>query len=785
MITEAKRLFDLGFAIHWIRPKSKAPVESKWTTGERKPWGYLASSYKTDYNVGVRLGRPSRFKDGTYLAVIDCDMKSGDARHLKEMEAKLSELITRVGAVVVSGRGQGSRHIYIRTKEPLKPARYSASNETVRVHMPSSSPSKKELAALTPKEIASGARLRTAWEISLMGDGQQVVLPPSVHPDTGGLYAWGRVVNGPQSIPLFTPKESLGEVATKEGVVETLEDFAVVDVLPLELYGLSADMIGMIEDGAGVSDRSATLFIACIAMMEARMSQAEILTVLTDRANYLGEVAYDHAKTNSRAKAANWLYRFTYQKAARETLASEQFKSEVETITLTDEAAAVQEAELFGERDWRDQLDRVLNGQESRLKTSLKNVILILRNAVAPNVFRHDGFGGRDVYGVAPPWNNAKAGDDIRDVDIVNITTWLVNNYGIEVAEKKIFQAIIEIASANHFHPVRDFLLNDLPEWDGVARADHWLRDYLGATAPEPYLSAVSRKVLVAMVARVMQPGIKFDHVLILEGLQGTRKSTVLRALAGSWFSDASLTIGDKDSVLLLNSVWVKELSEITSVHRADVNQLKEFISRQEDRIRAPYGRFVERFPRQCIFIGTTNLDEYLKDMTGNRRFWPVKVGDCEPERLEADQGQLLAEALFLYQIGEPLYLDDVEAAAQSTGEQETRAMSDVWSERFLEFEAEQALKPEGERFNFDRFSLLSLFQGFGPFADSKDGIFEQRRAADALRRCGYESRYQDGRKRWRKKEGDTRLKPAPLKESGARPKPAWLKRWREEKKGE
>ena len=152
MLTEAKQLYKLGFAIHWIKKQSKAPVESGWTTGPRKPWQHLKDTYKHGYNVGVRLGTPSKFND-SYLAVIDCDMKSKHPAHLDEMREKLKELYSGSAPIVLSGRGNGSMHVYLRTKKPIAPYRFSQSSEKVKVFMPSVKPSKFEIEKLKKIEL--------------------------------------------------------------------------------------------------------------------------------------------------------------------------------------------------------------------------------------------------------------------------------------------------------------------------------------------------------------------------------------------------------------------------------------------------------------------------------------------------------------------------------------------------------------------------------------------------------------------------------------------------------
>jgi len=192
-------------------------------------------------------------------------------------------------------------------------------------------------------------------------------------------------------------------------------------------------------------------------------------------------------------------------------------------------------------------------------------------------------------------------------------------------------------------HPIREWL-NSL-KWDGVPRLNTWLSTYCGALESE-YVNAVGRKTLMGAVARVYEPGIKFDSVLVLEGEQGTGKSTTCAILGGKWFGDAPLDIHNpKDTIEYVHSHWIIEFSEMASTRKADVNALKNFITRQEDDARPAYARVRVRFPRQSIFIGTVNPDNigYLSDDTGNRRFWPVLCTKFSLEKLRADRDQLFA----------------------------------------------------------------------------------------------------------------------------------------------
>lgn len=360
-LREAKRLYSLGFAIHWLREKSKIPVEAGWTTGGRKTWDYLKETYYEGLNVGVRLGQPSKLAEG-YLCVIDVDIKSTEKHHrieaIRAVKALLGAVSIDLFPAVRSGRGNGSRHYYCVTPEPFKTWNPAASSETVKVRMPSKKPSKRETHELKPEEIADGWRLAPAWELSLYSDGRQVVLPPSVHPDSGELYTWVRHIHGEKSLPAmtFVKPEALDESSkttrlNSQGVKAphvVLQDFEAVEV-ELDWLPIPEHILKGIKDGDGVRDRSGYLLPACSALVSAGLSRNEVLSVLTDTGHYLGACAFDHARTTSRAKAAEWVWKYTAERVFSERSGVLAFKDVpvLEETVLSDSAVAQQTLELM------------------------------------------------------------------------------------------------------------------------------------------------------------------------------------------------------------------------------------------------------------------------------------------------------------------------------------------------------------------------------------------------------------------------------------------------------
>jgi predicted P-loop ATPase len=205
-----------------------------------------------------------------------------------------------------------------------------------------------------------------------------------------------------------------------------------------------------------------------------------------------------------------------------------------------------------------------------------------------------------------------------------------------------------------------------------------WLSNYLGVPVSD-YASAVGDRWLISAVARIYQPGVKADCCLILEGRQGSKKSTALKTLCGEWFTDEIADFGSKDAAMQVRGAWIIELAELDSISKAAVGKVKAFMSRGTDRFRPPYGKHVIAAPRQCVFAGSVNHSTYLRDATGGRRFWPVVCGQINIDELRCDRDQLWAEAVVRYRAGEPWWLDTVELNRAAEHEQADRYEGDAW----------------------------------------------------------------------------------------------------------
>lgn len=281
--------------------------------------------------------------------------------------------------------------------------------------------------------------------------------------------------------------------------------------------------------------------------------------------------------------------------------------------------------------------------KKGELAACLSNVYQILAHRPEwRGVVGFDEFGLRVVKRKAPPYAEGAEGE-WSDLDEARAAMWLSREHGLTASSGLVGEAIRVLAMANAFHPVREWLRAST--WDGTARTEFWLSDFLGVERTE-YTMRVSKWWLMGAVARVLQPGCKFDYCLVLEGPQGKGKSTVLSILGGEWFGDTDLDFANKDAMVALGGKLVYELAELGALARSDERRQKSFLSRRFDEYRPHYGRTTIKAPRQLVFGGTTNEWEWNKDPTGGRRFWPVACeGELDLDGLRQARDQLFAEA--------------------------------------------------------------------------------------------------------------------------------------------
>lgn len=325
----------------------------------------------------------------------------------------------------------------------------------------------------------------------------------------------------------------------------------------------------------------------------------------------------------------------------------------------------------------------------------------------------------------------------LADEDVTVLTEFLQKGGLRRIARDVVRDAINLRARERSYHPIRDWL--DTLVWDGQKRANVWMTTKLGADL-NSYTQAIGRMFLVSLVARIFDPGCKVDYMPVLEGPQGAMKSTACAVLGGEFFSDNLPEIGEgKDVSQHLRGKWLIEIGEMHAMSRAESAQLKAFITRQVERYRPSYGRMEVTEPRQCVFIGTTNKETYLRDETGGRRFWPVKVGKIDVNGLAADRDQLFAEAVHLYRGGEPWWPARDFEREHITPQQDARYEADAWQEMIEIFLKRQSKVTVGQ------VAKEALF-----IEAAKIGTTDQRRISAIMERLNWRRQPVDWQgKRW------------------------------------
>jgi hypothetical protein len=706
---------EAGFALHWLRPRSKAPVADGWSTAPVASLDDLRSTYRDGYNVGVRLGEPSVVA-GCYLHVFDVDIR--DPQQAADAWSALSALLGEIDPYtlpsVVSGSGGESRHLYFVSDRPF----YS-----------------RKLKVSEGKHRGTDGKWHYDWEIELFGTGKQAAMPPSIHPGTRQPYRWERPFDlDALSLGLapMISADRLVEIA--EPNVETFDYEAIEPLtfkpgqLERELDEISDDRIDDYQDWVTLGQALHHQFGGSRAgydlwVEQSRRSEKFLEKEMPGKWRSFGR---NRRRPVTMASVRQWVL-----DARRDAFVDEfddmDDESE-EPAELADDLAdligggetatdplgapAGEDADPLDapvKLEWVSLLD--LN-EEGAIRPNLHNLELILKNdtrfsgLAQLNDFTHE-IVQRTAPGIKPKRRNKEAkptrqltGRAWQVRDPINGDLWSEDRdfqirsvieapktqggYGLKVTDRDLKAAVSNAANDHAFHPIREYLEGLV--WDGKARVERLWIDYVAAPN-DSYHRDVARLMMIAAVARIYEPGHKFDFATILEGIQGKRKSTLIETLGRNWFAELSGDFHDsKQMVELMQGAWIMEIPELNGFNRADVRALKSFISGKKDRVRLAYARRAGEYPRQVIFIGSTNDKEYLKDDTGGRRFWPVECRVPGSEEIDTDRfrrnvDQMWAEAVTLYHgmraeqpYGTlPLFLSDPESQATAAMLQETR----------------------------------------------------------------------------------------------------------------
>lgn len=375
----------------------------------------------------------------------------------------------------------------------------------------------------------------------------------------------------------------------------------------------------------------------------------------------------------------------------------------------TGAAAGGEDKARPGPKKWYDQLQR---SKDMAVKPTVNNAVMYLIHHKAwEGVLGYDTFAETVVKLKPPPYPQGEIGE-WTELDDHRLLLWFSHRIG-EPGTESLQKAVQLAAHRNEINPLRQRL--EGCKHDGTRRLRTWLFDYLGVNVDGlreqlalleramrkdldaikamqaeidrtlQYVELVGMKWMVAAVARVFEPGCRVDYMLILEGEQGVKKSTTIEILGGEWYTDARLNFADKDSLLIVQGRWIIEMAELEGMNKAETSETKKFLTQHIDLFRPPYGRKLVKYPRRCVFAGTVNLDAYLKDDSGNRRFWPVRVTAIDADALKRDVDQLWAEAVALYKAGTPWWVLPNERAL-FTEQQEQRFAVDAWEDLILDY---------------------------------------------------------------------------------------------------
>lgn len=393
---------------------------------------------------------------------------------------------------------------------------------------------------------------------------------------------------------------------------------------------------------------------------------------------------------------------------------------------------------------WRDNLIWKQNnkGESTTLENHIVNVTEILAHDERwASVIAFNEFQQVPELVKSPPHEtpdgHAWLNRPVTDADITYITNWLAGQYHLMAQLSIVGSAVAAVADRNRYHPVREYL--DGLTWDGTERLSCWLEDYCGATATSgsgSYIRSVARAWMISAVARIYQPGCKADHVLILEGAQGIKKSTLFSVLGSPWFTDQLSDMGSKDAGMQMQGSWIIELAELDAMSRHEVARVNAFLTIRSDRFRPPYGHIVMRYDRQCIFAGTVNHTDYLRDEAGGRRFWPIR---CANDRIDVDalalsRDQLWAETVAAYRAKEIWWLEDERAARE---EQADRMQGDAWDGPVADYLADVS-RESGPLLRERPYVMLPDVMKALQIPVERQGQAESRRVTSILKRMGW-----------------------------------------------
>ena len=624
-----------GLRVFPVQPKAKIPVSAWRGVAPGGDLGGWAANGRR--NIGLACGHEAR------VVVLDVDGEEG-ARSLAALEHEHEALPpTRVQRT-----GGGGRHYLFRCPEEL-------SLEQIKN---------------TANVIGAGLDVRA--------EGGYIVLAPSEH-ESGARYAWENDLEL-APLPVWLHRRMTRTRPPKEGTKASVPTGPQASMSESRAAKWAAKALAEEADrlsAIGAGERNAAANRAAFrlgGLVESGLLPPEaVARALYAACQTNGLIAEDGAKAVcatlesgfKAGRAKPWTP--TLEERPRPTGGGAPSSSPPSSSPPTSSSP------------WWDQLERTQQGTPKR---TLTNIMLVLEHDPRwRGVPRFNERLGAMEFATEPPSGAGSRvpGSPVEDSDDVHLSLWLQREYQFEPSPAMCGQVLDAIARRDRFDAVKERL--EGLRWDGSERIGSWLSTYLGAE-DTAYTRSVGRAWLVSAVARVMSPGCKADHALVLEGPQGAGKSSALAALAMEprWFTDSMPALEGKDAAEQLQGPWIVELGELDSMNRSEAETVKAFLSRAEDLYRPAYARRAVRRPRRCVFAGTTNDSAYLRDDTGARRFWPVKCGSIALEALRGAVEQLWAEAVDAYRSGAKWWLTPEEEALARV-EQRSRGSVDAWED--------------------------------------------------------------------------------------------------------
>lgn len=746
MLTAIAPLRAAGFALHWLHPKQKRPIGDKWQDAPVASLEDLRASYRPGNNLGVRLGEPSIIA-GLYLHVIDLDIRiaylSDEA--WAALELLLPGISALNLPTVASGSGGASRHLYFLSDKPFHSKRLAVSEGKHRRGKidPKTGQNKDgwsydweiELFG-TGKQVAMPPSIHPdtgkpyTWEREFDFDLLDLGIGPIIASAT--VEALGVAETSTYAYESREPLEFKPGQLERELEVIPVSDLHYDDWIRLgqalhHQFGASTKGFDFWlqhtkrstkYDGDDRTMRRKYRSFGRyrgqpVTMASVRQwAQAARVQALVDSFDEVDEDPSQLANSDelfddvpTQVDSFDDLLggtgtALTVVDSFEDRLGGTD--DDIDEFATTTETAAKAPAG----KEWISLLH--LN-EEAAIKPTLHNLRLIVENDVwTRGLSAYNEFTQEIVQRGMPGHKAARRSKQPKPTLQLDGANWTMRDkingdfwtddkdnairalieaprsqggYEIKVPDRDLRAAVDIVGRKNSFHPVREYLTQQT--WDGTERVERLFIDYLGSP-DDAYHRNVARMMMIAAVTRVFEPGHKFDFAIILEGIQGKRKSTFISTLARNWFTELDGDFEDaKQMVEIMQGAWLLEIPELSGFQKADVRHIKAFISRTTDKVRLAYARRAQEYPRQCVFIGSTNDDRYLKDDTGGRRYWPVRcdVDEIDTDHLERTVDQLWAEALTLYRAMRvakprgtlPLYLSDTAARVIAERLQDSR----------------------------------------------------------------------------------------------------------------